>query len=196
MPPAPQALTIPRLQLCSFVAKKWLLCFRSRSKLSYKRVGMTYGFLCLPPGMALDKTPNTSKKKFCMRRLILSILNLLTLMLTELQKSLTSINSFKKVMARKDGKERWWGKMTKKDDDFSPYALVSLHTCLSMHLSPYALVSLLRLCTNWKIFWHKYPFEIIYLLRNAVCHPQLSQYGTRKLSCHLDAIDAPPLCGS
>ena len=70
---------------------------------------MTQKFLCISPGVALDKTPSTSKKKFCIRRLTLSILNPSSLMLTELQKSLILIDFFKKVMvrrmARKDDKE-------------------------------------------------------------------------------------------
>ena len=49
------------------------------------------------------------------------------------------------VMARKDGEEGWRGRMMKKVDDFSPYALVSLCTRLPTHLSPYALV-FLRIC--------------------------------------------------
>ena len=66
---------------------------------------MTQGLPCIPPGIVLDKTPRTSKKKFCIERLISSILNPSSLMLTELQKSLTSIDSFKKMMAKKDGEE-------------------------------------------------------------------------------------------
>ena len=66
---------------------------------------MTQGFLCISPRVALDTTPNTSKKKFCIGRLTLSIRNPSSLMLIELQKSLTSIDFFKKVMARKDGEE-------------------------------------------------------------------------------------------
>ena len=66
---------------------------------------MTQGVLCISPGVALDKTPSISKKKFCIGRLTLSILNPSSLMLTELQKSLTSINSFTKVMAKKDDEE-------------------------------------------------------------------------------------------
>ena len=41
--------------------------------------------------------------------------------------------------------------------------------------------------------FRRYLSEIVYLSRR---HPRLSQYATRKLSCRLDAIDAPPLCGS
>ena len=67
---------------------------------------MTQGVLYISPGVALDKTPSTSKKKFCIGRLTSSILNPSSLILTELQKSLTSIDSFKKVMARKDDEER------------------------------------------------------------------------------------------
>ena len=35
-------------------------------------------------------------------------------------------------MTKKDGEERWQGRMTRKDDDFSPYALVSLRTRLTV----------------------------------------------------------------
>ena len=76
------------------------------SRLFYERVRVIQGFLYLPPGVALDRTLSTSKKKFCIGRHTLSILNPSSLMLTELQKSLTSIDSFKKVMAKKDGEER------------------------------------------------------------------------------------------
>ena len=38
--------------------------------------------------------------------------------------------------------------------------------------------------------FHRYLSEIVHLSR---CHPWLSQYTTRKLSCRLDAIDATPL---
>ena len=68
----------------------------SNSKLSYKRVRVTQGLPCIPPGVALDKTPSTSKWKFTIGRLTSSILNPSSLTLTELQKSLTSIDSFKK----------------------------------------------------------------------------------------------------
>ena len=103
---------------------------------------MTQGFLCISPGVALDKTSSTSKKKVCIGRLTLSILNPLGLMLTELQRSLTSIDSFKMVMARKDGEEGWRGRMMKKVDDFSPYALVSLRIRL---LTVYAVGRCFRL---------------------------------------------------
>ena len=59
---------------------------------------MSQGFLCISPGVILDKTPSTNKKKFCVGRLTLSILNPSSLMLTELQKSLTSINSLSTSM--------------------------------------------------------------------------------------------------
>ena len=57
---------------------------------------MTQGLPCIPPGVALDKTPSTSKKKFSIGRLTSSILNPSSLMLTELQKSPTSFDSFEK----------------------------------------------------------------------------------------------------
>ena len=66
---------------------------------------MTQEFLYISPRVVLDKIPNTSKKKFYIGGLTLSIFNPSSLILTKLEKSLTSIDSFKKVMARKDGKE-------------------------------------------------------------------------------------------
>ena len=68
----------------------------SSLKLSYERVRVTQGLSCMPPGVALDKTPSTSKWKFTIGCLTSSILNSSSLTLTELQKSLTSIDSFKK----------------------------------------------------------------------------------------------------
>ena len=150
--------------------------------LSYKRVKITQEFLYISPGIALDKTPSTSKKKFYIGCLISNILNPSSLMLTELQKSLTSIDPFKKVMARKDGKEGWW--------------LLSLRTHLPMHLSPYALVLSLRLCTNRKNILFRHLSKIVHLSRHAVCHLSSSQYATRKLSYWLNTINASPLCGS
>ena len=144
---------------------------------------MTQGFLCISPRVALDKTPSTSKKKFYIGRLTLSILNSSSLMLTELQKSLTPIDSFKKVMARKDGEEGWRGRMTRKDDDFSPYALVSLRTRLPTH-SSYRYVRVPAGRT-----FRRYLSEIVHLSRR---HPQSSQYAARKLSCRLDATDLLP----
>ena len=77
-------------------AKKWLFCLGLSSRLSFEGVRVTQGLLCTPPGVVLDKTPKTSKRKFAIGRLTLSILNPSSLMLTELLKSLTSIDSFKK----------------------------------------------------------------------------------------------------
>ena len=96
---------------CSFILlwpKEWLLCLRLSSRLSYERVRVSQEFLYILPGVALDKTPSTSKKKFCIGRLTSSILNPSSLMLIKLQKRLISINSFKKVIAKKDDKEDWW----------------------------------------------------------------------------------------
>ena len=190
----------PHPVCCSFIflwPKEWLFCFGSSSRLFYERVRVTQGFLYLPPGVALDKTPSISKKKFCIGHLTLSILNPSSLILTELQKSIISIDSFQKVMVRKDGKERWQERMmTFLPTHSSSYALVSLRTCLPTHSSPYALISPLRLCTNRKNIPHKYLSEIVYLSRHAVCHPRLLQYTARKLSCRLDAIDASLLYGS
>ena len=75
----------------------------------------------------------------------------------------------------------------------SPYTLVSLRTCLPMHLSPYAFVLPLRPCTSRKNIPLRYLSEFVHLSRR---HLRSSQYATRKLSCQLEAIDAPPLYGS
>ena len=161
---------------CSFILswpKRWLLYLGSNSRLSYERVRVTQKFLYLPPGVALDKTPCSSKKMFCIGRLTLSILNPSSLMLIKLQKSLISIDSFKKVMVRKDGKEGWQRRMmTSLPTHSSPYALVSLRTHLPTHLSPYTLVSPLRLCINRKNILHRYLSEIVYFSKHEVCHPR------------------------
>ena len=110
--PAPLVPTVPRLRLCSFVMgsvfiststsfkrtrpKKWLSCLGLSSKFLFKKVWVTQGLPCIPPGVALDKTPSTSKWKFTIGRLTSSIFNPSSLMLTELQKSLTLFDSFEK----------------------------------------------------------------------------------------------------
>ena len=68
-----------------------------------------------------------------------------------------------------------------------PYALISLRTCLLMHLS-YCYICIPAGKT----------FCLGIYLRSSTCqnHLQLSQYATKKLSCWLDAIDALLLCGS
>ena len=68
-----------------------------------------------------------------------------------------------------------------------------LRTHLPTYSSPYALVLPLYSYTSRKNIPLKYLSEIVHLSRR---DPQLSKYVTRKLSCWLDAIDAPPLCGS
>ena len=68
-------------------------------KLFYKRVKVTQRLPCIPPGVALNKTPDTSKWKFSIGYLISSILNPSSLMLTEFQKSPTSFNSFEKSVS-------------------------------------------------------------------------------------------------
>ena len=96
---------------------------------------------------------------------------------------------------------------------FSSYALVRLRTRLPTHLtshddkegwqekmitsfiihsSPYAIYfSLLHLCTS-----RRYQSKIVHLLRHAVCYPNGRNAWQGSWSCQLDAIDAPPLCGS
>ena len=152
MPPAPRAPIISRLQLHSFVIgsafigtsisiairQSKLLCLGLSSKLFFDRVWVTPRLPYIPLGVAFDKTPNTSKKKFVIGRLILSILNPSNLVLTKLQNNLISINFFKKVMAGNDGKERWRRKMmTSLPTYLSPYALVSLRTLLLTVTSVY-----------------------------------------------------------
>ena len=63
-------------------------------KVSLQRVWVTQGLVYIPPGVALDKTP--SGRKFTIGRLTSSILNPLSLMLTELQKSPISFDFFEK----------------------------------------------------------------------------------------------------
>ena len=75
----------------------------------------------------------------------------------------------------------------------SPYSFVPLRIRLPIHLSPYALVLPLRLCTSWKNIPLRYRSEIVHLSRR---HSWLSQYATKKLSCWLDAINAPRFCDS
>ena len=57
---------------------------------------MTQRLPCISLGVALDKTLNTSKKKFAIRHLTLNILNPSSLMLTKLQKNPTSFDFFEK----------------------------------------------------------------------------------------------------
>ena len=73
-----------------------LLCLELSSRLSFERVWETQGLPCIQSGVALNKTPCISEKKFTIRCLTLSILNLSSLMLTKLQKSPTSFDFFKK----------------------------------------------------------------------------------------------------
>ena len=75
----------------------------------------------------------------------------------------------------------------------SPYMFVSLCTHFPTHLFPYALILPLRPCISRKNIPLRYLFQIVHLSK---CHPQSSQFGTRKLSCQLDVIDAPLLCVS
>ena len=73
-----------------------LLSLGLSSKLSFERVWETQRLPCIQPGVALDKTPCINERKFTIGRLILSILNLSSLMLIKLQKSPTSFDSFEK----------------------------------------------------------------------------------------------------
>ena len=106
IPPAPLASNISRLQLHFFAirsafvgtnahvkVRKWLFCLGLSSRLSFKKIWVTQVFLYIPPRVVLNETPRTSKRKVSIRRLTSNILNLSSLMLTELQKSLTSIDS-------------------------------------------------------------------------------------------------------
>ena len=75
----------------------------------------------------------------------------------------------------------------------SPYALVSLRTCLPTHSTSHDGEKRWRGRMTRK---DQHLSKIVHLSRYAVCHPRSSQYAARKLSCRLDAIDTPPLCGS
>ena len=82
IPLALLASTIPRLRLYSFMvesafvgiitsikARQWLFCLRLSSRLFLERVWGTQGLPCIPPRVALDKTPSTSSgRKFRMER--------------------------------------------------------------------------------------------------------------------------------
>ena len=167
---------------------------------------MTQRFLYILLGVALDKIPNTSKKKFCIRRLTLSILNLSSLILTKLQKSLTSIDSFKKVMARKDGKEGWQGRMTRKDDDFSPYTLIFLRTRLPIYSFLYALVFLRTRLPTHSSYRYVYistgkTFRLSIYLRLSNCRGmQFVILDRRSSSKEVELLvgcnDAPLLCSN
>ena len=81
LPVAPLTPTVSHLQFCSsavgstFVgtsisvkARQWLLRLGLSSRLSLERVWGTQGLPCIPPGVALDKTPSTSSgRKFRMK---------------------------------------------------------------------------------------------------------------------------------
>ena len=137
--------------------------------LSYKRVRVTQEFLCISSGVALDMTSNTSKKKFCIR-------------------SLTSIDFFKMVMARKNGKEGWRGRMTKKIDDFSSYALVSLCT-------PFPTHSTLHCLCSRKVFPAMRTICVSSTCRGMRLSFLERHWMAWSLSGRLDAIElAPPLC--
>ena len=48
--------------ICSFVPlrpKEWLPSLRLSSRFFFERISVTQGFLCISPGVALDKTPST-----------------------------------------------------------------------------------------------------------------------------------------
>ena len=156
--PALLVPTIPSLQICSFmirsafvsisinVTTRWLklLCLGLSLKLFFKRVWVTQRLLCISPRVILYKTPRTSKKKFAIGRFISSILNPSSLILTELQKSLSSIGFFKKGVSL-SLRFRW------------------------SNVSSYALNSLLpRLYTKRKNIPLRYLSEIIYLLKYVV----------------------------
>ena len=71
------------------------------------------------------------------------------------------------LLQKGDSKERWWGRITRKDNDFSPYVLVSLRTCLPTHLFPYTLDSSLSMQSQG-IYGYKTYLYFVYLLRNEV----------------------------
>ena len=90
-----------RISFCWHLNKRWNQASKDpllwvESKAFFERVWVTQRLPYIPPGVMLDKTPNTSRRKFRIGRLTSDILNPSSLMLTGLQKSMTSINSFKK----------------------------------------------------------------------------------------------------
>ena len=122
IPPAPLTPTVSHLQLRSsaigsaFVGtsssvgrtrQSKIPCLGLSSSFLFERVWVTQGLPCIPPGVALDKTPSTSKWKFTIGRLTSGIFNPSSLMLTELQKSPTSFDSFEKdVSLRSESREK------------------------------------------------------------------------------------------
>ena len=79
------------------------------SKVSLQRVLVTQGFVYISRRVALDKIP--SRRKFTIGYLTSSILNPWSLMLTELQKSPTSFDSFEKDVSL-------WTESRKKEFDY------------------------------------------------------------------------------
>ena len=75
----------------------------------------------------------------------------------------------------------------------SPYALVSLRTRLPTHSTSHDGEEGWRGRMTRK---DQHLSKIVHLSRHAVCHPRSLQYAARKLSCRLDTIDTPLLCGS
>ena len=109
--------------------KEWPLCLGSSSRFSYERIRVTQGFLYISPRVALNTTPSTSKKKFCIGS-----------HLKHPQSSEFDANraaekpDLNQFFQKSDDKEGWQGKMARKDDK-EGWWLLSLHTCLPTHLS-------------------------------------------------------------
>ena len=109
MPPALRAPTAPRLQLCSFVAK---------------------GVAPLP----WVKFEAFLQKSQGDLRVFVYITWSRIRQVSQYQQKEPDLNRF---FLKGDGEEGWRGRMTRKDDDFSPYALVSLRTRLLTVTSVY-----------------------------------------------------------
>ena len=137
------APTAPRLQLRSFAIgstfvgtstsvgtrQPKLPCLGLSSRLSFERVWESQGLPRIRPGVASDKTPSTSGRKFTIGRLTSSILNPSSLMLTELQKSPTSFDSFEKdvsIRSEQRGREldNWDTLVEKAVDSLQPPSIL------------------------------------------------------------------------
>ena len=147
IPPAPLVPTVPRLQLCSFVMRSAfvgtsisittrqskLLCLGSSSKLFLRKSqGDSRVFVYITQSCIRQDSQYQQEE----------VLHWASHL--EHPQSIgfdadrapekPDLNQF---FQKDDGKEGWRGRMTKKDYDFSPYALVSLCTRLPTHSSPY-----------------------------------------------------------
>ena len=205
MPPAPRALTTPRLQLCSFVAKRvallpwvefkaflrksqddsrvfvYITWSRIRQDFQYQQEEVLHWASHLEHPQSIGFDANKALEK----------------------------SDFNQFFQNGDGEEGWRGRMAKKIDDFSPYALVSLRTRLLTHSSPYALISLHTCFLRTRLPTHSTPhclrsrkvFPVVgTICVSSTCRGMRLSFLERhwmawSLSGRLDAIElAPPLC--